>query len=352
MQTSQSGTILSLYRMGRLIRRVEEILKDEYAQQQMRCPMHFCIGQEAGPAALAPLFQANDYVVSHYRSHGYYLAKGAPLSAMIAEFYGKASGANGGTAGSMELAHEDSRFFSGAIVGGPLAIAMGIAFALKYRNEAAIAVAVIGDGSLDEGVSYEALNLAALHGVPLLVICENNLYAAHTPAEKRTLSRSLIERAKPFGLPAVQLDGTDIAKLHSELRELVTEMRSSLSGPRFVEIETYRYCGHVGPEDDNWLGYRSVEEITAWRRRDPIVKARADARSCGIPEPVLLDLDEEIEREITAAIEKAKNDSFTRYDWSLDQVWSGTYAPVVGNFGSGSVGEFDSRQAETRLKPY
>ena len=352
MQTADAKIILSLYRMGRFIRRVEEILKDEYAQQQMRCPMHFCIGQEAGPAALAPLLHPEDYLVSHYRSHGYYLAKGAPLPAMIAEFFGKASGANGGTAGSMELAHEESRFFSGAIVGGPLAIAMGIAFALKYRNEPAIAVAVIGDGSLDEGVSYEALNLAALHGVPLLVICENNLYAAHTPAEKRTLSRSLIERVRPFGLPVMQLDGTDIAKLHSDLRELVDEVRSFPSGPRFVEIETYRYCGHVGPEDDNWLGYRSVDEIAAWRRRDPVVKARTDARSFGVPEQALLDLDDGIEREIASAIERAKQDSFPRYDWSLDQVWSGTYSPVVDNFASGSVAEFDSRQAETRLKPY
>jgi TPP-dependent pyruvate/acetoin dehydrogenase alpha subunit len=352
MQPASTQTLLSLYRMARLIRRVEEILKDEYAHQQMRCPMHFCIGQEAAPAAISPLLQAEDYVVSHYRSHGYYLAKGAPLSAMIAEFYGKASGANGGTAGSMELAHEDSRFFSGAIVGGPLAIAMGIAFALKYRSEAAIAVAVIGDGSLDEGISYEALNLAALHRVPLLVVCENNLYAAHTPAEKRTLSRSLIERVKPFCVPAVQLDGTDIIKLHSKLRALIGEMRSSPDGPRFVEIETYRYCGHVGPEDDNWLGYRSENEIAAWRQRDPIVKARADARDGGVAEQVLLDLEETIEQEINIAIQKAKYDPFARHDWALDQVWSDTYAPVVRNFASTPADEFDSRQAETRLRPY
>ena len=228
--------------MGRLIRRTQEILIEEYvAKQEMRCPMHFCIGQEGTPTALAPLLRRTIHV-SHYRSHGYYLAKGAPLKEMIAEFHGKATGCNGGFAGSMELAHEGARIYSGAIVGGPIAIAMGIAFALKYRGEPGIVVAVVGDGSLDEGVSYEAFNMAALHGVPLLTICENNLYAAHTPAPLRTMSRSLTDRVKPFGMRVERFDGMDIVQLHGQLGAVIEEMRSG-GGPRFIEIETYRFCG-------------------------------------------------------------------------------------------------------------
>jgi TPP-dependent pyruvate/acetoin dehydrogenase alpha subunit len=353
MEAIDAETHLALYRMGRLIRRTEEALVKEYAQQEMRCPMHFCIGQEGAPAALSPLLRREDYVMSHYRSHGYYLAKRAPLAAMVSEFYGKASGANGGTAGSMELAHDDLRFFSGAIVGGPLAIAMGIAFALKYRGSNAIAVAVIGDGSLDEGISYESLNLAALHGVPLLAICENNLYAAHTPEAKRTLSRSLLERVRPFGLRSERLDGMDIVKLYADLRPIVDELRSrASSGPWFIEIETYRYCGHVGPENDDWLDYRSAEEIAAWRQRDPVALARLQAEKAGVSGALLVEVEQAIEQEIAAAFEAAKRADFPSYDWSLAQVSSESYAPIVTQFiGSGATA-FDSRQAETRLKPY
>ena len=149
MNSVSAATCFSLYKMARLIRRTQEILIEEYtAKQEMRCPMHFCIGQEGTPTALSPLLRAEDYIVSHYRSHGYYLAKGAPLTEMLAEFHGKVTGSNSGFAGSMELAHEEKRIFSGAIVGGPIAIAMGIAFAVKYREVPGIVIAVVGDGSM------------------------------------------------------------------------------------------------------------------------------------------------------------------------------------------------------------
>jgi|GEM_PF-206104 len=348
-----ADTCLTLYRMSRLIRRTEEVLMEEYAsKQEMRCPMHFCVGQEAGPAALSMLLRPEDYLVSHYRSHGYYLAKAAPLASMIAEFYGKASGSNGGLGGSMELAHHDLHFYSGAIVGGPLGIAMGIAFALRYRSANAMAFAVFGDGALDEGVSYEALNLAALHGVPLLAICENNLYAAHTSIAKRTLSRSITERVRPFGVRTVTLDGTDVVRLHSELAPIVREVRAGTGGPTFVEISTYRYCGHVGPESDDWLGYRSTEEISEWKKRDPVALARVHALQLGVSEEALLGVENSVETEILAALDAAKKASFPSAEWSLAQVWSASYAPTVTEFTNSGVADFDSRQVEARLNPF
>jgi pyruvate dehydrogenase E1 component alpha subunit len=294
---------------------------------------------------------ADDYIVSHYRSHGYYLAKGAPLKEMIAEFHGKATGSNGGFAGSMELAHEEARIYSGAIVGGPIAIAMGVAFALKYRGAHGLVIAVVGDGSLDEGVSYEALNMAALHRVPLLTICENNLYAAHTPGPLRTMSRSLVDRVRPFGLTTERFDGMDVVKLHLQLGTVVDEIRSG-GGPRFVEIETYRFCGHVGPENDDWLDYRSADEIAVWRRRDPLPALRREARQLGTSEKALRECEAEIEVEIAAALAAARCDKFPDFHSSLDQVWSQTYSPLVKEFVHGGATAFDSRQAETRLKPY
>jgi pyruvate dehydrogenase E1 component alpha subunit len=352
MKKIDEKTLLALYSMCRLIRRTEEVLIDEYGNQEMRCPMHFCVGQEGAPAALSLLLQSEDYMVSHYRSHGYYLAKGAPLAEMIAEFYGKASGSNGGTAGSMELAHEDSRFFSGAIVGGPLPIAMGMAFAVKYRDDTGIAIAVIGDGALDEGVSYEAINLAALYAVPLLTICENNLYAAHTGEAKRTLSRSLTARVEPFGIRTKRLDGCDVVGLHIELGKIIADIRHRSAGPYFVEVETYRYCGHVGPENDDWLGYRSTDEIASWKRRDPLPSLRLQAKSLGIPDKVLLETDETIEQDIASAIQAARQAPSPTHEWSLAQVWSRRYAPHVRNFSNPREDAFDGRQAETRLKPY
>jgi TPP-dependent pyruvate/acetoin dehydrogenase alpha subunit len=352
MNSIDVTTCLSLYKLARLIRRSQEILMEEYvAKQEMRCPMHFCIGQEGAPTALAPLLRSDDRIMSHYRSHGYYLAKGGPLTEMLAEFHGKVTGSNSGHAGSMELANEQVKIYSGAIVGGPIAIAMGMAFAQKYSGVPDITVAVVGDGSLDEGVSYEALNLAALHDVPLLTICENNLYAAHTPEPLRTKSRSITGRATSFGIRAERLDGMDIIKLHVELRAIIKAMRAG-GGPRFVEIETYRYCGHVGPENDDWLEYRSVEEIAAWRKRDPVPALREEARRRGISEESLRDCEAAIEREIADAFTAARNDVFPKPNWSLEQVWAQSYSPIITDFVRGGDTSFDSRQAETRLKSF
>jgi TPP-dependent pyruvate/acetoin dehydrogenase alpha subunit len=146
MNDTPLRTRLQLYRMMYLIRRTEEILMAEYhPADEMRCPMHFCVGQEAMPAALAQVLHRNDVLMSHYRSHGYYLAKGAPLDAMVAEFYGKGTGSNSGVAGSMELGSHDYNFYSGAIVAGSLFIPFGAAFAQKYRGLDDVSVSVVGE---------------------------------------------------------------------------------------------------------------------------------------------------------------------------------------------------------------
>src|SRR6476659_5034272 len=226
-------TRLALYRTMYLIRRAEEILMAEYhPADQMRCPMHFCVGQEAMPSALARVIRRSDILMSHYRSHGYYLAKGAPLEAMVAEFYGKKTGANLGIAGSRELASPDHNFSSGAIVGGSLYMPLGGAFAQKYRGVDDISVSVVGDGVFDEGITYEVFNLAALHHLPMLIICENNKYAAHTAIERRQAQPKLAERARVFGLPSEQLDGNDCELLLRMLERVVPAIRAG-KGPHF-----------------------------------------------------------------------------------------------------------------------
>ena len=348
---SSAEARLRLYEMMYLIRRTEEILMAEYhPADQMRCPMHFCVGQEAMPAALSGLLRPSDVLMSHYRSHGYYLAKGAPLDAMIAEFYGKASGSNRGVAGSMELGHHEYHFHSSAIVGGSLPIPLGTAFAQKFRGEDNLSVAVIGDGALDEGVSYEILNLAALHKLPLLVICENNRYAAHTSVEARMASPLLAERAIAFGMPARKLDGNDPEQLLQCLQEAIPQMRLG-SGPLFLEIATYRLCAHVGPESDMALGYRTAEEIELWKGRDPIKRMRQTLAS-SVDAKALSDLEARIEARVLSAVAAAKADGFDDFAAIRDTNWSGEYSGKVRQFIDDPLRAFEGGQAETRLHPF
>jgi TPP-dependent pyruvate/acetoin dehydrogenase alpha subunit len=350
-ETALQTTPLDLYRMMYLIRRVEEILMAEYhPADEMRCPMHFCVGQEAMPAALSRVIRHTDVLMSHYRSHGYYLAKDAPLEEMIAEFYGKASGSNRGVAGSMELGHHALHFHSSAIVGGSLPIPLGTAFAQKFRGEDNISVGVIGDGALDEGVTYEIFNLAALHKLPLLVICENNRYAAHTPIEARMASPLLAERAAAFGLPTRKLDGNEPEQLLQYLQQVVPQLRAG-AGPQFVEIETYRICAHVGPEDDIKLRYRTIEEIELWKARDPVKRMR-QRLGASVGDKALMDIEAGIEARIHSAVAAAKADRFGDFSAICDTNWSGEYSQKVRQFVDDPLRAFEGGQAETRLHPF
>jgi pyruvate dehydrogenase E1 component alpha subunit len=335
----------------RLIRRAEEALIAEYhPADEMRCPIHFCVGQEAAPAALGLTLQADDIIVSHYRSHGYYLAKGAPLSAMVAEFYGKTTGSNGGVAGSMELAHHDSKFYSGAIVGGPASLAVGSAFAQKYLGSRSITVAVFGDGAMDEGVGYESVNLAVLQRLPVLFLCENNGYAAHTPLANRTRAPSITGRVAALGIEAASVADRDPVLLHERIASAVASIRRD-PRPFFLEVETYRFCGHVGPENDDVMAYRPPEEIENWMATDPLKAFRAAIESTE-SRLELERIDAEIESDIAAAIAGAKKAGFPRSDWARSIVAANTYDPLVEELIEGPVGQFKGAQSETKLAPY
>lgn len=342
---------VQLYRMMRLIRRTEEILIEEYhPADEMRCPIHFAIGQEATPAALSRLMRPSDVVMTHHRSHGYYLAKNAPLDAMVAEFYGKSTGSNGGLAGSQELSHEGARFYSGTILSGMFAMANGSAFAQKYSGSDDVTVAVIGDGGMEEGIVFEALNLAAVFNLPILFICENNLYSAHTRIGVRSLSGNLLSRAKSFEVEGKIVDGNDPIMLHQELSTIMADRRAG-KGPYFLEVLTYRYCGHVGPEDDDVLGYRTPEELEKWKRRDPVSGLRAALLAGGVSEAEIALIDGEVDQAVRQAIAKAKAAPFPDYEKALQLNWANHYSGIASQF-TNSPTAFDGHQSETKLKPY
>lgn len=348
---NDNDTDLALFRMMRLIRRTEEILMEEYhPADEMRCPIHFCVGQEATPAVLSTLLRPSDVIMSHHRSHGYYLAKGAPLDAMIAEFYGKATGANGGLAGSQELSHDAHNFFSGTILSGMFAMATGAAFAQKYTGTDDVTVGVIGDGGMEEGIVFEALNLAAVLGLPILFVCENNLYSAHTRIDVRSRSLEIVERTRAFQVPSKILDGNDAPGLQRELTEIIAGIRAG-NGPFCVEVQTYRTCGHVGPENDDVLGYRTPEELEKWKRRDPLAAFHSVMVERGHDEDTLLAIEAEIDETVHAAIAAAKKAPFPAFEEALASNWSNTFSPLATQLTLG-IAAFAGGQTETKLKPY
>jgi TPP-dependent pyruvate/acetoin dehydrogenase alpha subunit len=352
LNTDQNLSLrLRLYRSMRLIRRAEEALIAEYhPADEMRCPIHFCVGQEAAPAALGLTLQKDDAIVSHYRSHGYYIAKGAPLAGMVAEFYGKASGANSGLGGSMELAHHESKFYSGAIVGGPAGLANGSAFAQKYLGSDAITIAVFGDGAMDEGIAYEVINLAVLRQLPVLFLCENNRYAAHTALTNRTRAPSITGRAGAFGIATESVEDSDPEVLYRRLAAVVSAVRRDRR-PFFLEVGTYRYCGHVGPESDDAMGYRPAAELRQRMNADPLLFLRKLIESTNARSE-LQHIDAEIEAEIIDAIARAKKAGFPDYVWAQSIICANTYDPVVTELTEGPVGQFKGAQSEAKLAPY
>ncbi|MBT7770321.1 MAG: thiamine pyrophosphate-dependent dehydrogenase E1 component subunit alpha, partial [Rhodospirillales bacterium] len=343
---------LRFLRMMLRIRRSQEILMEEYhPADEMRCPMHFCIGQEATPTALSEVLKPSDFLYSHHRSHGYYMARKAPLADMVAEFYGKASGASGGLAGSQELSHGEFKFYSGAILSGAFVLAVGSAFAASYTGSDAIAIGVLGDGGMEEGVVFESLNLAAVKSLPILFICENNGFSVQTPLNVRSTAQVISERVQAFGVNASSIDGNDVFAIYEKLKEITAEMRTN-PAPYFLEIETYRTCGHVGPEGDDHYDYRPQSEIEEWRQRDPLSLLRGTLSSDDIKEPDVKRMTEEVDTEIWAAIDAAKAAPFPEFETALASNMSDDYSPIVDKLIEGPVGNFDPTQLESRPGPF
>ena len=310
-------TVKNLYAFMLRLRRFEEaIIKEYHPADEMRCPVHFCVGQEAVPAALSLVVEENDFVFCHHRNHGYYLAKGAPMKALIAEMYGKETGADGGLAGSQEISYPEVNFFSGAILAGGIAIAVGAAKAFQLLGKSQVAVACFGDGAVDQGIFWEALNFATLYKLPVVFICENNRYSTFSPQLKRQVNDNITERAASFGVESKSLFGNDAISVHAALSEAFTSSRLG-KGPRLLQAYTYRWCGHVGPENDDVFDYRPTVELEAWKANCPITLLEERMIEAG-----LLTTDEKdelicgIDREVEEAFTFGKNSPFPdEPDW-------------------------------------
>ena len=262
---------IRLYNFMQRLRICEEELEKEYhPKDQMRCPVHFCTGQEAVPASLNILMKKNDYLFSHHRSHGYYLSKNAPMKKLFAEIYGKETGANSGIAGSQDISYPEENFFSGAILAGAASIAVGTAISLsKNKNNSNVVITGFGESATDQGIFWESLNYASLKKLPIIFVCENNNYATYSPQHERQSGTSIAKKAKAFGVDSSLVFGNDIAEVFTTLKKAMLNVRKN-KGPFLLEAITYRYSGHVGPFSDDYQDYRSKNEIDFWKKIDPI----------------------------------------------------------------------------------
>lgn len=354
IESIDSTTLLGLYRQMLRLRRTEEAILNEYhPASEMRCPIHFCIGQESIPAALSLLVKSDDYLFSHHRSHGYYFAKNSPLRELFAELYGKSTGASGGKAGSQDISHSETNFFSGAILAGAVTIAVGAAYGFQHKKTKQISISGFGEGCTDEGAFWEAMNYAGKQKLPILFVCENNRYATYSDQLKRQSEDNISERVRAFGVNAISIFGNDSVLAWQTLKDAIEKLRAG-NGPVLVEAYTYRWNSHVGPEDDSANNYRSEKEINFWKDNCPIILLGEKLISKGILTDELLKKYElEIQEEINENFRFAKESPFPdSNDW-YNMNYS-SHTPLADKFlaDAESDGNFNHSQKEAKLGPY
>jgi len=283
------------YRLMYLIRCTEEGIIERYQKfEKMRCPTHLSIGQEAAAVGTMMALGPDDHIYSTHRSHAHYLAKGGDLDAMIAELHGKATGCTGGWGGSMHLVDEAVGMMGAMpVVGDYISMAIGSAIAFKLDGTGRVAVAFFGDSAVETGQFWEAANYASLHRLPIMFICENNLYATATHISERQPPGPIFERVKGF-MWSQQVDDEDIAAVWEAAKQCRDEQ------PGFLEVGTYRYREHVGPNFDWDLGYRSEAEVLEHMDRDPLAAVRSK-----VSKKKAVSIEEESKRMVIAAFDAA-----------------------------------------------
>jgi pyruvate dehydrogenase E1 component alpha subunit len=294
---------LELLRRMLVLRRFEERSAELYTQQKIRGFLHLYVGEEAVGVGAMEALGPKDAIVASYREHGHALLRGVPMAAVMGEMFGKVTGCARGRGGSMHLFSAERRFYGGyAIVGGGLPIAVGLALADRLQGRARVTACFFGDGATDEGEFHESLNLAALWRLPVLFLCENNLYAMGTSVDRHRADPVISHQPPAYGIPAEQVDGMDVVAVEEATRRNVEAVRQG-QGPRFVEFRTYRFRAHSMYDTDR---YRDKAEIARWKERDPIALFTRRLESADwLEPPALAAMERRIAEELDAAVAAA-----------------------------------------------
>lgn len=292
------------------IRIFEEKTADLLVANEIRCPTHLYIGEEAIAAGVCAALRKEDYIFGTHRSHGHYLAKGGDMKALMAEMFGKRTGCSKGRGGSMHLvAPEVGLLGTAPIVSGTIPIAVGAALASKLRGEDRVSVTFFGDGATDEGVFYESINFAALKKLPVIFVCENNFFSTHLHISERRVNDNIFKIADAYNMPGVRVDGNDVIEVHRAAVEAVTRARGG-EGPTLLECRTYRWRGHVGPALDLEVGLRRKEELPQWMKKDPIFRLREHLIEHGISSEELEQISRGVQQEVEEAIMFARQSPY------------------------------------------
>jgi 2-oxoisovalerate dehydrogenase E1 component len=292
--------LLTLLRHMIRIRRFEDRCAELYTQEKIRGFLHLYDGEEAVAVGVIPVLSPHDRVVATYREHGHALVRGVPMNEAMAEMYGKLEGCSHGRGGSMHLFHRDARFYGGnAIVGGGLPMAVGLALTDHMRGDANVTACFFGDGAVAEGEFHESLNLAALWTLPVLFVCENNLYAMGTPLEITESETDISRKAAAYRIPSERVDGMDVVAVEAAARRAIAAIKET-GGPFFLECRTYRLRAHS--MFDAQL-YREKREVEQWRTREPILRFRGWMQENGLThDDELAAMEAEVDLEIEAAV--------------------------------------------------
>ncbi len=316
--TLRKEGMVDAYRSMVRIRRFEEICLDLHRKGLIRGSIHLGNGQEAVAVGACLALQPDDWVAITYRSHAQCLAKGISAGPLLAEMLGRADGVCRGKGGSMHLGDMSKGVIpANAIVGSGLPIATGVALSLQLDKVPKVIVAFHGDGALNQGSWHEAMNLAAVWALPVIFLCENNLYSEMTPIRDMVRIARLADRAAGYGIPSEQVDGNDVQAVYGAVCSAVERARSG-AGPYFLEALTYRLTGHYQADAET---YRSRDEVDAWRLRDPLTQARGALMAEGVKSGDITAVEQAVDAELKDATEWALGRPFA----VADEAFAGAY---------------------------
>ena len=322
--TAGTSKLLEYYTMAQRIRIVEERIAAEYSKGEMRCPVHLSIGQEIVSAAVGMAQERLDTVVSSHRAHAHYLAKGGDLHKMIAEIFGRVTGCCKGRGGSMHLIDLSIGFLgSSAIVANSIPIGVGAGFTHKLDKSGQIAFTFFGDGATEEGAFYESVNFAVVNEIPVVFLCENNLYSVYTDLMPRQPTpRKIHEMAAAMGIRSFEVNSLDPLLCLEETLQHISWARKN-QAPIFLEYKTYRWLEHCGPNDDDDLKYRPSGELQSWKARDPLTALRdllVTRHSVSVNE--LNKIVSTITTEVNFVLQNVRKDPFPTLSESMQDVYA------------------------------
>jgi len=297
--------LLDYYKKMLELRVFEVKVQELYRNGRLPGFVHLYVGEEAVAVGVCASLRNDDLIFSTHRGHGHALAKGVPAGVVLAELWGKVTGCSGGRGGSMHMYAPEWGFMgTNGIVGAPIPLATGGGLTAKLAKKGGVSVSFFGEGAVNSGSFHEAVNFGAVWNLPVIYVCENNLYATEMAFSRATKNISVASRAAAYGMKGVEVDGQDVMAVHAAASEAIRIARAD-GGPTLIESKTYRYVGHH--EGDPGTDYRTKEEVREWKGRDPVKLARKRLLDSGVAESTLAAVDQEVEVWIEEAVQFAEN---------------------------------------------